>query len=78
MSVDTTIERGAFREDVRTMYSQGTLDAHTRIMARLSAALDRELKRYERLRAMTDAARIEADDDDEYELYGGYDYDNPT
>ena len=36
------------------MQRNAVLDGHTRVQSRLQATLDRELKRYEMLRKMTD------------------------
>jgi hypothetical protein len=69
-------ERAAFN-GVRYMEKAGTLVTHSLIYARLSAALDRALKRYQVIRQMTDDAIARAEEEDDDELYGGYDYDNP-
>lgn len=50
--IETELSRASL--GVSHLLKNGTLDSHTKILARLSAALDRELNRYERLREITD------------------------
>ncbi|MFZ6005797.1 MAG: hypothetical protein ACOYXM_17880 [Actinomycetota bacterium] len=81
MIPDADTEQANATAAIRFAVKKGSLEGHSRIHARLSAALDRELKRFKTLRDLADEAPdTDYLDDlaDEEEMYDDYRYNNPS